>query len=971
LQIGEIPDAPTPLPIATAPGDRNYGPLTFIDPLIVGTIPEPDRQPLFPGPIFPVGDRPLDVIAADFDGDGAPDLATANSLSDDVSILLGRRDGSFAPASTFGVGDAPRGLAGVDLDGNGAQDIVISNVSGDSVSVLLGVGDGSFVHLGPFSVGGVDRFPQDVATADFDGDTVPDVVTANLDDLSILLGTGTGALDPAQSISLGAGHTPTRLLAADLDGDAAIDIVALAEHSSGTDVDVLLGNGDGTFEPAVSYDTGTGPFDLAIADVNGDSVPDLAVLHTVVDEVRILLGNGDGTFQAPSAAIAAGYRPWAMRTADLDEDGAIDLVVAHAPGDVSILFGNGDGSFQAPVSYQTGSVEDCSRSLTLADLNADGSLDVVTTTEYSDSVNVLMGAGGQGFGPVAARYPLGSFATPWDLVAGDIDTDGNTDVVVADTQSSQLLVFPGAIDGSLGTSSSIGVAGFSWRATLGGLNADALPDLVSASASAQGVEVHIGGPGGTFQAPVSYATGGAPASLTFTDLDGDADLDLVTGNSSTQDVSVLLGNGDGTLQAATLYSRFLGLRGGSVVARDFNEDGDADIVTTQGNATTEGFGLLLGAGNGSLADAIVVDLGDRPGQLASFDANGDGSFDVIGSHANLDQISVSLGNGDGTFQAAAWYAAGPEPGAIATGDIDGDGTTDVVVVNAAASSVNAGSIAVLFGNGDGSFGPPAQFGAGDWPLSVDVADMNGDGRLDILVGSEESWDLVVLLNQPQPLDSDGDGLTNGEEAALGTDPGNPDSDYDGLGDGEEVNTIGTDPLDDDTDDDGILDGNEVGATSVAAVASARVGAQGAAMSTFATNPLSADSDGDGIQDGTEVGLTAPQGSGTSLAVFVPDSDPNSTTDPVNSDSDGDGLSDGAEDPNGNGSRDPGETDATNPDSDGDGVSDGVEVASGSDPNDPESQPVAVPALPASLLGLLATILLALGHRLVRVSPRSV
>jgi len=164
-------------------------------------------------------------------------------------------------------------------------------------------------------------------------------------------------------------------------------------------------------------------------------------------------------------------------------------------------------------------------------------------------------------------------------------------------------------------------------------------------------------------------------------------------------------------------------------------------------------------------------------------------------------------------------------------------------------------------------------------------------------------------------DSDGDGLTDTEELALGTDPMNADSDGDGLGDGAEVRRYKTDPMDEDSDDDGLKDGTEVNQTG--------------------TDPLNADTDGDGLTDGLELGLTAPEGvrGGTLLALFRADADPSTKTDPLKADTDGDGLSDGEEDQNADGARQFTETDPLIADTDGDGLPDGVEVK-GQNPTDP-------------------------------------
>ncbi|MCG2778277.1 MAG: VCBS repeat-containing protein, partial [Desulfobacterales bacterium] len=152
-------------------------------------------------------------------------------------------------------------------------------------------------------------------------------------------------------------------------------------------ISILLGNVDGTFQTAVDYAAGDGPYYVAIGDLDGDSTPDLAVANRWSDNISILLGNGDGTFQA-AVDFGAGSRPESVALGDLNNDGILDLAVANNTSDnISILLGNADGTFQARINYAAGSGP---ISIALGDLDSDGELDLAVANRYSDTVSIFI-----------------------------------------------------------------------------------------------------------------------------------------------------------------------------------------------------------------------------------------------------------------------------------------------------------------------------------------------------------------------------------------------------------------------------------------------------------------------------------------------------------------------------------------------------------------------------------------------------
>jgi hypothetical protein len=366
------------------------------------------------GSPFVTGNQPTAGVAADFNGDGVPDLAVMNSQENAIAVFLGKGDGTFTPGNKIPqVGTTPCvlldqasncALTVGDFNHDGNADLVATSDGDDTVIVQLGHGDGTFSPASgsPITVG---AFPLAVKIGDFNGDGIQDLAVANAKDntISVLLGNGDGTFTEASGSPIPVGSFPFFVAVADFDGNGTADIAASNENDN--TVSILLGNGDGTFtqasgSPIPNFKYNPGP--IITADFNGDGKVDLAVSNftpsdpsTTLGNVNVLLGNGDGTFtNAPGSPITVGVDPWALAAADFNQDGKTDLAVDNygqieqfPTQTLSILLGNGNGTFAAlGTPIQLGQSPN---DLVTADFNGDGTTDLAIP-ELADGTTTIL-----------------------------------------------------------------------------------------------------------------------------------------------------------------------------------------------------------------------------------------------------------------------------------------------------------------------------------------------------------------------------------------------------------------------------------------------------------------------------------------------------------------------------------------------------------------------------------------------------
>ena len=297
---------------------------------------------IFPGRTFAVGQCPSSMAVGDFNKDNYQDLVITNECDNTVTVLLNDENGGFQPAqgSPFPVGNGPSSVAVGDFDGDGHLDLAIANRDSNNVTVLLGVKGGGFqpAQGSPFPVG---NSPSSVAVGDFNGDKIPDLaITNELDNtVTVLLGNPSGGFRAATASPFPLGNDPFFVVVADFNGDGNLDLATA--NLSGNNVTVLLGNGTGGFTPAPASPAvqGTKPVSMVVDDFNGDYIPDLAIADFNSNNVTVLLGDGKGGFKpGPGSPYAVGTNPVSVAEGDFNTDGVPDLAIVDSKDDdVTVL----------------------------------------------------------------------------------------------------------------------------------------------------------------------------------------------------------------------------------------------------------------------------------------------------------------------------------------------------------------------------------------------------------------------------------------------------------------------------------------------------------------------------------------------------------------------------------------------------------------------------------------------------------
>ncbi|MCC9602193.1 FG-GAP-like repeat-containing protein [Stieleria sp. JC731] len=652
------------------------------------------------------GTRAQDATPGDFNGDGYIDLI--DTFNDRISLALG--DGTYSdPVPAVGI-SVPSGYGSVaDFNLDGFDDIVATraNTNGSRYYVALANGNGTFTVSDEQLVESSFYGYSSTLISDFNGDGYPDFVAkAGVEthiDVHLNDPTNPGVFSrtfritlPPASQGVNVSNWQESYAAADFTGDGVIDL-AFAERDADSDnlikVVVMAGDGLGDFtrhSELAGFDEGLPiagnfyePGDFSAGDLDSDG--DIDLVSVTSYGPRVFLNDGTGNFQflthlTHPGAQQRGRDSWLI---DFDDDGNLDLIQTGNNGFGPLVFrpGNGDGTFKPGQQVGlSGSVPSGISRNPFADLDGDGHLDFVHA--------------GAGIGN-SISYTFSVYAQrrddTVDMLAVDLDGDGNEEVLAVNDQMDRLQIYQGD--------------------NLGGLTR--LPDL---------------------------QTGRSPKAVAVGDLDGDGQLEIFVANQAGKSISVFSGNlADGYVATEVAVAG----RVNDLASMDINGDGNDDLVASD----IERNGLLRFISDGSkiLATPTEIALGDIPGRLTLADANGNQTIDAIVTLPDSNRLMILDDIAAAAVSAPIYIQLESRPEEAGVLELNSDGNPDIAI-----TLPDSDTLTVLYGLGNNQFASPQNISVGERPERLTVADADEDGRLDLIVANAGDNTASVIYNRFDP-----------------------------------------------------------------------------------------------------------------------------------------------------------------------------------------------------------------------------
>ncbi|MGB8191062.1 MAG: FG-GAP-like repeat-containing protein [Chitinophagaceae bacterium] len=715
------------------------------------------------------------VEAADLTGDGKPELLSPLVNSNFFYIWLNTSTPgtiSFGNQSIVSTAFGQNAIAVQDLDADGKPDVVTANTT--SIAVLRNTSNGGSLSLGTYVDYSTGTLVTKVAIANIDDDGKPDIVILmkNLNQVGIYKNTSTpGNISFAARVDVPVPFDPLALAVGDLDGDGKPDL-AITSNSFPINSVAIFRNttttGNISFATRISYDAGTSPVAIAINDLNGDAMPDLAISHSTMDSVSVLLNAstpGNISFQPKTDLYIAGG-PVHLAIGDMDANGKPDIVTANINGNTVGVLRN---LANAPVINSfTPALTGPGATVTISGLNLSGATSLSFGGVPASSFTVLNATTIQA---VVANGASGavSVTTPFGTNGLQGFTFTNELTVSSVTPLSAPVGTQVTINGANFSSNVFGNTVYfgDVKATVVSATNTSITVTVPASASYKPLSVTTGGftryakqftvtfPGASFnllphhfQLQSDVATGAHAFKLASGDLDGDGKADLVVTNSGVNTFSILKNTGTpGAITFAPKVDIATMSDPRGILIQDLDSDGMLDVaLVNYGSNTISVYRNVSTIGNISFAARIDIVTGNGPQSVSAGDIDGDGKPDLVTANNSGGTVSVfqNAGSpGNISFNAQPVITVGNAPYTVSLSDYSDDGKPELAVTydsQSLAVFLNISSVGSL------SFAAAKTYSIPGGPSTIANLDVNQNDWMDIVLANAAAMSMTVLHN---------------------------------------------------------------------------------------------------------------------------------------------------------------------------------------------------------------------------------
>ncbi len=682
------------------------------------------------------------VALADVTGDSALDVSVIDRMGS-VQVSAGQAGGVFVPAATVPVSADGVDIRAADIDLDGDLDLCVASFRNDVVNVLRNDGAGGFVAMPDIATSPV---PTSMVVQDCNDDEIPDLLLTHFSEsfVAVFLGNGDGSFGAEIPLtSANAGNT-AGLTVADVTGDGNTDILVCDMERD--QVVIFPGDSQGLHDSTAIVPVGDGPFDVAVGDLTGDGVPEIAVTNFDGRSVQVLSRAPGVADFAVLQELAVDGVPGYCAIGDVTGDGANDVVVSMVSSRaIQVFEGDSSAAPDAPLGAETrlGTTGSPHRPI-LGDVDGDGRNDVLVAGVGTAAINLFLSRAGRLVGARHHRTPLRS---PAIVDVADFDGDGVEELVAGGLGEALVAIMERADDTEVRERLTVSVADASQVVNrtvhdvlTADIDKDGKPDVLVAVDGGIKLCHNVSPEDGPIAFDVrpadsTLAPGDEPRVLATGDVTGNGEVDLIVAFDSDSRLDIVPGLGGGLFGPPLRHAVPSG-PGGLAVADFDGDERDEVAVSLRNRALVR----ILDVDAGRITVLTEQPVGDLPTRLDAADFNGDGRSDLVVSNGVSDSVTMLIATANGGFTANE-VPAGDAPTALLTGDLNRDGFVDVLV-----ATLKGSDFRVLLGDGRGGIGQGLVFPGTFTANTAALIDWDGTGLSDLVIGAFETQRLVVYEN---------------------------------------------------------------------------------------------------------------------------------------------------------------------------------------------------------------------------------